>query len=333
SAYELLKPRQGLASLGWSSQRDVWIPFHFIPPHPFDFEKPRFSFVTRPGSRFAEMVFYAAATEAHPLRRLCRIGVALHTLADSWSHQGFSGQRSPEENDVEALAFHSEKAGRFKTPLVENIVDGPLPMLGHAEALYFPDVPHMRWRCEIGPGKKPAGGANTDRFLRASKRIYDRLRQARTGILRLPSAPVPWRGGQEDSLSWRQLRPLLKERFQYRPLPTETFVERLRNLKKDLKARCEAWKQGFGHWFDGTGGESKYGIDPKYLDTYEFNHMLWRDDAMEGDTNWDTWPLARFERQEPFVIRKKRKYFWESRWVHFHRAALAQRHFVLQRLP
>ena len=333
SAYDLLKPRQGLESLEWSSQKKVWIPFHFIPPHPFDFENPRFDFVTRPGSAFAELVLSDAANEPHYLRRLIRIGVAMHTYADTWAHHGFSGRRSEEENEVEGLEVAVPESDQWKLLVIENLLDDVLPEIGHAEAMFLPDVPYLHWRCEIGPEGIVGGGDNVKRFLRASKRIFDRLRQIRTTHSDDPIEPVPWGNGWEDSLSWRQLRPLIKERFEERPLPIETFFQRLRNLGDDLETRCASWRRMFGDWFKDHRSGPSNDWDFGYRQEYQYNHKEWRDEALEGDTAWDSWSSGRWARTSPFRLGIKRKWFWESRWVHFHRAALRQRHLVLENLP
>jgi hypothetical protein len=51
---------------------------------------------------------------------------------------------------------------------------------------------------------------------------------------------------------------------------------------------------------------------------------------MEGDTGWDEYTETEWNQMLP---RKVKHGFWDSLWVHFHRAALRQRHFVLENLP
>ncbi|MEA3340124.1 MAG: DUF6765 family protein, partial [Chloroflexota bacterium] len=57
---------------------------------------------------FAELLLEEAAGESqrNRWRRLCRIGVALHTYADTWAHQRFSGRHNRGENDVENIRVY-----------------------------------------------------------------------------------------------------------------------------------------------------------------------------------------------------------------------------------
>ena len=105
----------GLKAFDWAIQKRVFIPFHFIPPNPI--RAPQDTFVTAPNSPFAQRILQEACQEQLELRRLCRIGVALHTLADTWSHQGFSG-REHKENDVESI--HHRQGRTWKHLLAKN---------------------------------------------------------------------------------------------------------------------------------------------------------------------------------------------------------------------
>ena len=95
TSYNFLDPTQGLGSITWAAQKRIFIPFHFIPPHPLDLTTPNlpFSYITEPHSPFAEFLLNEAARDKHPVRRLCRIGIALHTYADTWAHRGFTGKK------------------------------------------------------------------------------------------------------------------------------------------------------------------------------------------------------------------------------------------------
>jgi hypothetical protein len=141
-----------VASLAWSAQKRVWVPFHFLPGEPFDPQNPAFSFATRPASLFATLLLDQAAGE--PLeayrRRLCRIGVALHAYTDSWAHQDFSGRKERGENNVENIWLYNRARDRWEHPLAENILLDTLPQIGHAEAGYFPDLSYQKWRLALG---------------------------------------------------------------------------------------------------------------------------------------------------------------------------------------
>ena len=170
----------GLGALTWSVEKRIYMPFHFIPPEPFQ-PPMRFSFITKADSKFARMLLDEAASEPaeHHRRRLCRIGIALHTYADTWSHQGFSGRLNP-ENDVEEISLYDASEKRYKRLLWSNFYLDFAPQVGHTEAGYFPDqgFRKMKWRF---PARKPeyayAARDNLKEFLTAAERIYYWLRE------------------------------------------------------------------------------------------------------------------------------------------------------------
>lgn len=142
---------------GWWSDwfpRHVYIPFHFFPgdlaapgARRKDGRSNRLN--CTPGGAFVtELVNRAFET-----KNLFRIGIALHTLADSWAHQNFSGA----DEEWNALS-----------------ADSPIPKVGHAEAISEPDKIAGKW---IDP--RLAGESqyidNETRFLEAAARIYERL--------------------------------------------------------------------------------------------------------------------------------------------------------------
>ena len=84
--------------------------------------------------------------------------------------------------------------------------------------------------------------------------------------------------------------------------------------------RCDEWKKEFSNLFE----KSPPGF------AYHYCHTQWRSDAVEGKTDWDPWPE---DGRRWHIPRVPKPGFWDSLWVHFHRAALRQRHTVLQKLP
>ena len=333
TAYELLKPDQGMRSLSWSAQKRVWIPFHFIPPRPFDPRQPTFSYITEPGSPFAELLLEEAAREGNYLRRLCRIGVALHTYADTWAHKGFSGRKNTDENEVENIEIYDPDKEKWEYLTIENIVDDLMPELGHAQALYFPDIPYQKWRCTIGPSKKPGGDDNLTSYLQAAEHIYERLHRIRKMDERASADPIPWNDKSVDFVPWDDLRPFIRERLAYRPMNANGFAGRLKNLNPDLEERCKGWENNFSHWFEPHPDVLSNGDASGYDLSYHYDHEDWRQDALDGDIAWDEYTSKDWNRQGPYKIAKGIESFWETLWVHFHRAALRQRHLVLENLP
>lgn len=326
TAYNPLIPSQGLESLSWSAQKRVFIPFHFIPSEPFDPAEPRaFSYVTEPGSPFAELLLDEAAREENRRRRLCRIGTALHTYADTWAHKDFSGRDNESENDVENIEVPDGDEDGWKHLLLENIVDDLpidlIPEIGHAEALYFPDLPYQEWKCVIGSPKKPGGGNNVKDFLQAAEHIYKRLRRLREMDKDEPVDPIPWNDKSVDFVPWEELEPLVLERLADGPTTEPELLERFlpkKYLERDLQERCKRWRNQFIHWFE------------PHPELFSYDPKAWREEAFEGDTDWDDWTGEKWARESPLKLKPN---FWDSLWVHFHRAALRHRHFVLENLP
>lgn len=313
-----------LGTLNWSAQKRVYIPFHFLPPRPFaPTESATFSFITRPAigalpddqPSLAEMVLKQATSEAlrNNRRRLCRIGIALHTIADTWSHQQFSGRWNRMENDVEEIYVYDRETGVYVHPIPENVIFDVLPQIGHAEAGYFPDLAYARWKCDIRRSPEFVERDNVAVFLEAARAIYGMLRPV--AKVR-PAEPIPW----------ADIAPSLRCLFAGGPAIEAMTIDRMtiqtyrRYHNLDVAARCGRWEAEFDHLFRPyPAGEA-----------YRYDRHRWRDQALEGDTQWDDWSQREWDRMSPLGLEAN---FWNSLWVHFHRAALKQRHFVLEHLP
>lgn len=276
----------GLASLGWSIQKRVHIPFHFIPPKPL--ESPDDTFVTEPNSSFAQMIWNEAIKVENGLRRLCRMGVALHTLTDTWAHQGFSG-RLDTENDVERI--HIREGNKWKHLRLENLYLDFLPQIGHAEAGYFPDESYLTWKYQRRKPKKMVQRNNTDEFFTAAGTIYNLL----LAVNKPNSDPsIPWNG--------------IKNRID----------DLLADPEEELSKRCDKWREAFE--------------DMLAPEKFEYDRRKWREEALEpkrkSDIDWDDFEPSDFKRLR-FPMKPG---FFDTPWVHFHRAAMKQRHYVLENL-
>lgn len=303
-----------IMSLSWSAQKRVWIPFHFLPPKPFRPERSKaFSFVTQRDSPFAWLLLDEAAGEPkqNHKRRLCRIGVALHTYADSWAHQRFSGRQNRIENDVEDISVRTN--GNYEKLTFENIFLDLAPQIGHAEAGLFPDLAYQKWRYR--PRKPPARKRYVERdnvaeFLQAAKTIYDWLRKAS--------------GADDPILKWEgELESNIRDLFEG-PAALEPEIAAQLTLPayrshhaQDIRERCKRWKKVFASLFE------------PHPERYSYDKETWRKKALDGPTDWDSFTQRDWD-QTRFRLRRN---FWDSLWLHFHRAALRQRHFVLENLP
>ena len=151
-------------------QLSVLVPFHFVPgndrKHPWK--------TTRDSKRVQTLVNLALETG-----NLFQLGIALHALQDTFSHEGFSGWREPLNACYSWYYIQSN-----------------LPNVGHAEMLVAPDVANYEWT-------DPRDGRTIDnkkRTMAAAERTYGYLAQ--------------FQGRQGNSASWKeiekQLAPIFK---------------------------------------------------------------------------------------------------------------------------
>ncbi len=141
----------------WDSdfEKYAFIPFHFFPG---DLEK---TGLLRKDRRSNPLCCTAGSSRVKKLllralktRNLYRIGIALHTYADSWAHQNFSGRRE-EWNRVNA--------------------DSLIPPVGHAQVLNSPDIFNSRWE-DTRLKDEYRYIKNSARFIKAARMIYKYLR-------------------------------------------------------------------------------------------------------------------------------------------------------------
>ena len=143
--------------LFWDDEtlRGIYLPFHFIPG---DLEAARRERVDASASRWtvtpdsplSKELLVAALRTGDDFR----IGIALHSYADTWAHQHFSG-RTEQGNVVDPSS--------------------PLPPAGHLQALRAPDDASGRWTDSrlIPELSRVDNGA---RFRAAARKIYRYLR-------------------------------------------------------------------------------------------------------------------------------------------------------------
>ena len=150
-----IEPTQNYGFWSESFPREVYIPFHFFPGDTNDPRATRIDggsnrFNTTPNSDRVKQLLVAALKT----RNLYRVGIALHTYADSWAHQNFSGRREP-WNTIEA--------------------NTPIPSIGHAQVLAKPDNYSLSWEDPRLSGDNRVVN-NRARFMSAARQIYKYLR-------------------------------------------------------------------------------------------------------------------------------------------------------------
>ena len=120
-------------------QNKIYIPFHFLPDleNSSDMKVPQNCGLSRKLANQA-LVEISKGTGEERIMSLVRFGIALHTYADSWAHQNFSGKYEPKDNDIRDIAIC--KDGKWKKiPILTQLEYNSLPDIGHAEASSFPD--------------------------------------------------------------------------------------------------------------------------------------------------------------------------------------------------
>ncbi|MBN1573135.1 MAG: hypothetical protein JW984_08065 [Deltaproteobacteria bacterium] len=289
----------------WSEQKKVYIPFHFIPPLFYEPPGWGFGFITKPGSDFAKMLLKEACKgkkeckcwepmiRDFKLFRLCRIGIALHTYADTWAHQDFSG-RNDTENEVKGIYIYKKNKDK---PSFQINLRKALPCTGHAEAGKLPDRAFLKWGYHSISHVDNSPRLNAEVFTEAAESIHRELSKV--------EKPKP----ESPNIPWEKIKEKIFEQFQYEG--------------KDVDDRCDKWREFFINMFDDLDDHNKF----------KYNEEDWRKTALdtpkEEDYNWEDFSKTD-RRWNRFTLKKE---YFLSPFYHFHRAALLQRHFVLERLP
>jgi len=150
---------------------DIYIPFHFLPPEQYLCQS-GYSYQTAPDSTFAEELIRWASRNLMPEkdeRSLIKLGIALHTYADTWAHQNFSGKYSHKDNDIESIQLFSGSQWETSPPL-KKLLSHLFPDIGHAEAFDLPDQSHLTWKYSSAHGIVERN--NTAIYLHAAENIY-----------------------------------------------------------------------------------------------------------------------------------------------------------------
>lgn len=134
-------------------QKYVYVPFHFLPgDNTVTIKGRKNPLNTTPNSANVQALLGRALQSGNPYQ----IGIALHTYADTWSHQNFTG-------------LHEDWNGVYPW---YNVFKSIAPNIGHAEAGHAPDVISETWT-DYRIGEKVENGK---RALDAVEKIYTALR-------------------------------------------------------------------------------------------------------------------------------------------------------------
>jgi len=170
-----------IRSISRKAQEKVYVSFHFIPDKNFNEIKPIRDkhYITKENGKFVNTLVKKAINElkiASNLERkqkLIKLGMILHSYADTWAHQGFSGIRSP-FNDIKDLKLKKDKKRYSNLPSIVHI--------GHLEARDYPDITNIEWKYRYKKRKNFSNAKiirkNYDIFFDASKHIFHYLCEA-----------------------------------------------------------------------------------------------------------------------------------------------------------
>jgi hypothetical protein len=163
-------------------QQKVLMPFHFVPPEAHG-KGLRFDYVVQAKGRIAEKLVQGACryigqgnSQDRRLYGLVKLGIALHSYADTFSHQGFSGRHSSDENDITGIRIRGSGQQWKAAGLPEWFVYHVAPDIGHSEAGSLPDDGHAVWSFRYANKAGPEGiRDNPQVFLDAARRIFEIL--------------------------------------------------------------------------------------------------------------------------------------------------------------
>jgi hypothetical protein len=157
-------------------QHKIYLSFHFLP----DLENSDSFIVTKNCNLSGKLVLNCVAelsksVDEYRTLNLIRLGIALHTYADSWTHQNFSGIHSSRDNDIKTIEIFKNGKWEKLSALVKLEYDS-LPDIGHAEAGSLPDLSHLKWRFVKESGSEIYERDNPLLFLDAAENIINKLK-------------------------------------------------------------------------------------------------------------------------------------------------------------
>lgn len=227
------------------------VPFHFIPATPLSGLKKgaRYHYRCQKADGRGKRILIEELLEKHRDRDLIRFGMLLHTYADTYSHERFSGFREAENNVTLETIYDMSK-----NPPVSVSPSGPYalsPCIGHGKVGHAPDVCAFKFSYKEG---KIFSRYNMDSFLTCAKNILIMMCRFRDRYLE---------ENQWDILEYKLK--IAANQCVYK----DTEISNVNKLVK-------IWKSVFPHinyYYDcnkcsGVEIESIEGIEPEILESY-----------------------------------------------------------------
>jgi hypothetical protein len=169
--FGLVDPKYKLF-LAEKAQRLILLPFHFLPTIG---EDGAIDYRVRADGRLGRALVRRAVdalnADAPGEREGCLValGVALHSYADTWAHEGFSGRFCERENAIRDVEAQDEDGG-WGHPFAAGW--DVIPALGHTQALGLPDEIPATWRAFHEGDNDPIDRVNYAHFRPAVEAIY-----------------------------------------------------------------------------------------------------------------------------------------------------------------
>lgn len=186
-----------IKSVSHGYQRHTLTPFHFIPPYALEAieSKPDFSrtdYRCVCAGEGSDLLIHAIVKEAarsagdeRSVENLMRLGMALHTYADTYAHCHFSGFHGY-ENEACLDKAYNKRTGAEAFPDIERTLLREVPSIGHANVGTAPDICSydIAYRMKASPSSRLDESSsldemverdNTVSFSQCSRQILDLL--------------------------------------------------------------------------------------------------------------------------------------------------------------
>lgn len=304
SSHEKWNPKIALSS----PERNVWVPFHFLPsaeqsPTPSG-ERFYDTIICRPNSQVAKEMLNVCISKKNTPNALHRLGITAHVFADTWAHQGFAGMNhkinraskikllnielgtpvdqfkrtfAHLQRAYEAQGLHS-LLSRIWFNFLSKSLSWIFPM-GHGAVLHYPDWPFLKWSYVNGHGIKIQRD-NVSDFLEAAEELYKFFSR--------------YRDNERNTSMPQQDRELIK-----------TMFSTLQN--EDGEKRCLKWIDAVK--------SGKFSFGPADISYFPKGQKSWKFKALHTNARWD-FPWEKFEYTPEFLT---------SDWKLFHDALQSHR--------
>lgn len=257
--------------------RPVWVPFHFLPgAQGNSFQE---KMICRKDSIVAQTMldYYLKpeTIEAHRDHALHLMGIAAHVYADTFSHYGFSGFRTPlNQVRLGSIRYHDSHSSDI-IGYIEKKKDAFLGAftqaaeLGHGAVLTNPDRPYLKWSFTYEDGRRSERN-NPETFLQACQALHERFVQfARVYYAQPLHQPL---------VQWAQLKTPVAALLAREASADERAMAWVEAMKKDWKeplgslAVCRAYDDAA--WLDETHDFRHQGSTNKFIHSNPYRFFV-----------------------------------------------------------